>query len=125
MEIKEYNNHLFVEVPEDAKDISIERITTGLMDMTFLCLSRKTQIPNGQYSIVGLAKNLTEEQWEGIVEEWIVYSQGNVPDYFYRNYLKEEIVPSNYSLYTKRESGLSLLKSLGLNGNVLILKKQL
>ena len=116
----EHGNFLLVVVPEGTKEFGIAEDSLG----TFLWTDVEVKggkfnsiLPTGNYSLVGMAKDLTEEQWENIVGLAV----------YMRNY--EELVKEgwwNYNeghpLATATESGLSLLKHHGLKlENTLIL----
>lgn len=68
---------------------------------------------SGSWSIIGLGKDLSEEQWKEIVERSLVMSIK------YKDY---ECVKSSF--HTATQSGLSWLKSLNADENYLILKQQ-
>lgn len=77
-------------------------------------------LPLGSWELIGLAKDLTEDQWKGVVEvlNTFVGDNGQRIDVFvdYDN---------NFECDTAAESGLSLLKSKSLNpGTTLILKRK-
>lgn len=83
-------------------------------------------LPPGQWQILGLGNQLTEEQWKGIVgisHENVKIDWDVVEEWVYGNIYKDyELKDSLY--YTATESGLSLLTSKGLKPqNTLILKK--
>lgn len=86
-------------------------------------------LPPGQWQIVGLGNQLTEEQWKGIVE-W--YEDSNDSSYdpqynetTYFNVFKDYVTGDEGEVDTATESGLSLLTSKGLKPeNTLILKKE-
>jgi hypothetical protein len=73
------------------------------------------ELPPGNWQLIGKGDALTEEQWKGIVETEYIEDIGHFPiDY--------ETEESDCSSYT--ESGLSLLRSHGMNENTIILKEK-
>lgn len=86
-------------------------------------------LPDRKLSIVGLSRDLTEEQWDPIVES---YSRNVGWDFerkistgimkLYRNYMVEKPTPVSMLCNTAKESGYSRLRSWGLDGNILIIQ---
>lgn len=107
---------LLVEVPEDS--LTVDWNITGKW-IYLSPLSFRIEIPPGQYSIVGIAKDLTEEQWKGIVEQ---YGDG------YEHYMSDDQYEKSDRidlLATATLSGLSLLSSNGFEKDTcLILRKE-
>lgn len=76
-------------------------------------------IPDG-WSIIGLAKEISEEEWREIVER----ANPGYIDYTPIRKEKDMIERVVYGWLTAKGSGLSLLASLSLKQNCLILKKK-
>ena len=77
-----------------------------------------------EYSIIGFVKDLTEGQWEEVVEEFVDYKNGTLDVQFfgYKNYQNREFEQS-WDFKTATESGKSLIESLNLdNGNWLLIR---
>ncbi len=115
-----------VKVPEDASDFKLHYSTHWTNDdVQKLVFSSEIQdplkcggdmihLPPGQWQILSRASELTEEQWKGIVG-WFELA-GKVG---YRDYSHDD---PRFPFANATESGLSLLKSKGLNPDeVLIL----
>lgn len=114
---KEYKQYLFVEVPESSYThviISGQRLGYVWMDT-----SHEIELPPGSYSIVGLANELTEEQWEPIVGK--PHSYVHKRKRYYNHF---DFVAGIFDAKTYTESGYSLLSHLGLGKQVLIIKKE-
>ncbi len=72
-------------------------------------------LPLAEWQLIGKGGEISEEQWKGIVETEYIEDIGHFPiDY--------ETEESDCSSYT--ESGLSLLRSHGMNENTIILKEK-
>lgn len=77
------------------------------------------ELPPGSWSILGKGNELTEEQWNGIVEQIVVMSGDDLIDGF------KDYCDPVHGYVSPIPSGLSLLKSKGLNPETtLILQKQ-
>lgn len=131
-----FNNgqeYLMVEVPEGAyrfysnkgvieKRVGID-VSERMPDNSLRIYGHGILIPEGQYSFVGLASFLTEEQ----AGEVVALAKG----YGYRNYECEDYnggsspfdVWAAYHLNTALESLRSLLSSHGMQGETLFLKR--
>lgn len=68
-------------VPIDAKNVSVIFVGTGYKldweiikgkELSFDCI----MLPSGQWELFGVAKDLSEEQWKGLVETKVVKSWG-------------------------------------------------
>ena len=68
-------------------------------------------LSQGQWSIVGLAKDLTEEQWKGILPQVRGGFAGHIAGY--KDYNDNGLSMDKAPLKTATESGLSLLASNG------------
>lgn len=74
-------------------------------------------LPSGQWSLLGRPKEITEEQWKGIVD---TYPDDGCGGFAYMDYTS-----CVNGFETAKESGLDLLKSKGLNPeSIIILIKQ-
>lgn len=114
-----------VEVPEDADNFDYFEEKN---DLWFELLDKNCtpiasdfiSLQEGRYSILGRPEDLTEEQWKGIVERLNTFVGDNSQHIdVYVDYYKD------YECQTATESGLSLLKSKGLNPvEIIILIKQ-
>jgi hypothetical protein len=64
-------------------------------------------------SIIGFVKDLAEEQWEEVVDEFVDYENGTLDVQFfgYNNYQNKEF-EQNWDFKTATESGKSLTESL-------------
>lgn len=125
-----------VTVPEDAKDPwMLERpdpqLAYYLPNKSFgeegNMWSESIKLPPGNWKILGKGSDLSEEQWKGIVEAF-THKMGYFGDsnkaekiVLYMNYMIERPVPVTFLYCDAKDSGLSLLKSKGLNPDVLIL----
>lgn len=79
------------------------------------------RLPEGTWQIIGKGDELTEEQWNGIVDDY--WQPGEFIGWTKRDYTCPD--PNVSSFDTAIESGHSLLKSLSLEpGKTLILKKE-
>lgn len=115
---KEYKQYLFVEVKIGAMNFGAfenNQFDYSYRDKQgYLHYTSTGILPPGSYSIVGLANELTEEQWSEVVEAdgspWPGYK-----DYSY---------PNDVAFSSARQSGYSLLSHLGLSKNPLIIKKE-
>lgn len=121
--IKLPNDHFAVQVPEGKE---CQMTTAGLMvftDSKPIATARRIPIPPGSYTIVGMIDKITEEQ----AGEIVGYCKG----YGFRDYEAEGYnggsspfdVWSAYHFNTALESFRSLLTSLSLDKNVLIIKQ--
>jgi hypothetical protein len=112
------NNHIGVQVPEGSDKFVL--VASTFYSPSFLYLQgfdKTIDLPPGKYSIVGLAIDLTEEDWYNIVEKG---DSQHVDLFTHYN-----SVPEMW-LFTATESGYSLLESKGLKKETtLILKQQL
>ncbi len=114
--------YLLVTVPEDALDIEVipDKVDASWPDyLKFVSLKEDMcahwRLPPGRWQLIGKGGELSEEQWKGIVETEYIEDIGHFPiDY--------ETEESDCSSYT--ESGLSLLRSHGMNENTIILKEK-
>lgn len=100
---KQYNGYLFVECPEGAKSIEIWNNQLSI-DMEI----QATYLPPGSYTLIGRASQLTEEEWGNICE-------GSNENFGYKDYSGNQA-----SHFYSTESGLSLIKHLGLKDPVII-----
>lgn len=123
--MKEINGYLLCEVPENDEALYYWIGTDKKLYVSYGQIDDSVDdviLPKGNYSIIGLGKDLTEEQWKGIVD-FIVESDGAPTPYtefyeYYKNYC------GNGKYIIATESGHSLLKANNLNPNTtLILKK--
>lgn len=130
-EIKEHNGFLFLAVPEDATPrirrnwVVYKYWNSELRKST----PRKSKLPIGKsYQIVGLSRDLTEAQKGEIVEKEELFINGKSEGIHYKDYrlskYEEDDVCEWFSgkFNPAGNSFASLLKSLGLDGNVLIVK---
>lgn len=114
-------DYLFCDVPKDVIDIELHNDEDGGCYFTYHTgmgtdnydILRET-LPEGNYSIVGMPLQLTEEQWKGIVETFwnpILLEHGKFIDYSHKT---TKIYTRFDPLFDKAtESGLSLIKSIG------------
>jgi hypothetical protein len=112
--------YLLLPVPEESFNHNVDSCdgkqcliydVGGFLDM----ILKGIDIPPGNWQLIGKGDALTEEQWKGIVETEYIEDIGHFPiDY--------ETEESDCSSYT--ESGLSLLRSHGMNENTIILKEK-
>lgn len=106
---------VFVEVPVNAKQLKVATDNEGFTRLWFgLPIIRgfsQVELPEGHaYTLIGKADSLTEDQWKQIVGVWSsgIYNYENPP-------VKVE---------TAKESGLSLLKSQGMEPDTCVILKQ-
>lgn len=121
-----HGGFLLVEVEPDAELIHIYK-EDGENELTYWYHDGKLWfdgliLPKGNYQIVGLAKDLTEEQWEEIVErDGFYYIERDVVKSCWKDYRTND---ENLVQFSATESGHSLVKSHGFqNNNCLILKR--
>lgn len=101
------------------------------------CGSLELDLPEGEWSKLGIPEDIEEEQWKGIVDykEGLPYTdfENKKGTPYYSDYEKPLFLPPNWNdpvghelkLNTATESGFSLLKSKGLQDkSVIILIKQ-
>lgn len=118
--MKEINGYLLVSLPDNFRTygLGIAAMNRGLnyiaYDTPNSFVDERIVLPKGNYSIIGLAKDLTEEQWKGIVESKKTFG-----------YRKHDAVNGEYQ-WTARalQSGHSLLKANNLNPNTTLILKQ-
>jgi len=127
-EIKLQNKtYLFVEVPKDAYDFKKINQHFEKFNHTELAFT----IPNSNdfqfkqfdfdFKIISTLSNISEEDAIKLVEK-VIWMNKNRKDIKYHSYLDDEyMLGINYS--TAKESLQSLITSLGLSGEVLILQK--
>lgn len=113
----EHSGFLLVEVPEKSYGHRLYELNDGWnIECWYNGYLKYIQIDGGNYQIIGLAKDLSEDQWKEIAEEMYL---GERPTGKYENY--------GFGLpkfETATESGHSLLKSHSLEpSTTLILKK--
>ena len=125
--MKEYNGCLFVEVPEDG-----EKFVLALHDGLNIVFDFKEgghrgfiEIPENPYEIVGLAKDLTDEQMAEIVESWDSPTSGDDYQDYYKNY---EIETDENRMYLMDftdvdKSFASLLKSFNMQPETTLILK--
>ncbi len=108
----------FLELPEHTRkfifDIGAEH--AGHTNTYSLFLN----LPEGRYEILGPADRLLGHQWEEIVEESEFDSTFGFP--LYPNYMFPGVY--NQTFAAPRDSGLSLLESVGLKPGTFIIKKK-
>jgi hypothetical protein len=102
--------YLFVEVPETAKIYRIQKLMSSWLLMDDDRIFQPQPLGDGDFSIIGKASELTEEQWGEIVEP--VSFAGKT---YFHNYLASsrdfrDIVEAAFG--TAKESGLSLLLTI-------------
>lgn len=110
-----------VVVPEDANNFEVyDNNVIGGKCLMYLrgnpdyACEYSTNFPEGQWQILGLGNQLTEEQWEGVVDSKMEGRE-----------LWKSYETSYTAFHNATESGLSLLKSKGLKPqNTLILKRK-
>lgn len=112
------SEYIGIEVPEGASDFAISErnkiwYSTGVLVSSLKQYAFK-KIPEGKYSIIGLATDLTEEQAKPLVD-MIKDNNGNHFYDYYQDRYAFNISPL--------ESLFSRLTSLGLPKNTLIIKK--
>ncbi len=108
----------YIAVPEDASSLEIEG--NELLYMTGKDYGRtrafdRVYLPSGNWSIIATSKDITEEQAAGIVQRWAA----NVVSY--RNYMWPKEGGDFY--FNPKDSLRSLLKSKGIEGNAVLIKK--
>lgn len=112
-QIVQHGNFLLIDVPEDAKSFLIKDhllFYEHSFDKVGLGEDEIINLKTEKYSLVGIASSLTEEQWKGIVEEYI-YS-GKISFYAYKDYTGK-IPECEDDILSATESGLSLLAAHG------------
>lgn len=113
----------FLELPEHTRkfifDIGAESVNY-IGDYSLLPTALLHTLPNGRYEVLGSADRLLGQQWEEIVDEPDSCSYFGIP--LYTNYL----FPGdwNHTFTNPRDSGLSLLESVGLKPDTFIIKKK-
>lgn len=123
---KEINGRmlLFVEVEKDSREHQIIFSPVRIMYWSNSGNNYLDTKPlaKGSYSIIGLASELTEWDWEGIVEG----NNGGQNDTMWYDYTQPKTCFFCFTKTTATESGLSLLSSLGLNKEttLIILKEK-
>lgn len=113
----QHNNILFHEKKENDFEHTISEQRLWWWENRLLGSIKKCiNLPPGEWEIVGLSKEMTEEKWKSLVKE--ACFAGDRPYWGYKNY--EEGMPFE----TASASGLSLMRHLGLDEkqNYLILK---
>lgn len=119
-----------VEIPEmdDIKD-SVNYFFIGLDNKVYANCGQidipLSDLPPGNYELIGISDEITEEQTGKIVAGSFVcvHEDGNHFDEYFKDYEdQQQIVKSEYSLQTAKESFQSLLISKGLKGRYAILK---
>lgn len=86
--------------------------------------SCEPMLPPGNYTIIGLAKDLDDWEWNKISPEKIIRNhQTGMTGVFFERFDKEPFDGAIQYCRTATESGLSLLRSHGLTENTLIIKK--
>lgn len=127
-------SYLMVEVPEGTEKMTLRcnnDCDNGSISFYDIWRQKETilLIPNGQWKLLGLAKNLSEEQWEKIVNSDVyVYPDevGNDWQLFFKDYTDvTQVVPSEYNLPDATTSGHSLLKSHNLKPSQTLILKQI
>lgn len=113
----------FLELPADTRkfifDIGSESVNY-IGDYSPLPSALLHTLPNGRYEVLGSADRLLGQQWEEIVDKPDTCSYFGIP--LYTNYL----FPGewNQTFTNPRDSGLSLLKSVGFKPGTFIIKKK-
>lgn len=107
--------YLFVEVPEGATSFyvcehGIEYTIQGVMTFMPLCIT----IPQGDWKIFGVVKDLMEEQWSSILPK--IETQGNLVGKTVYHHLDNRFKKQGH-FYTSSalEAGHSLIRSKGLH----------
>jgi hypothetical protein len=104
-----------VSVPKDAKDITPVKKFGSDTKIYYTNHNRNRKLlvtMSGEYSIIGVSDELTEEQYGEIVDSF-----GGLSDLWFKNYVK-----NNWTKTTALESFHSLLRSKGLE-RVVVIKK--
>lgn len=129
---------IVVEVPEGTKNYHVwagdkpqlgyEYITKNLIEKEFGDSTKYISLPPGSYSILGRPEEITEVQWRGIVERDNRKTSNGLIEMEVSGFKDYERFGGS-SLFqvksTATESGLSLLKSKGLQDkSIIILIKQ-
>lgn len=119
-------NSIGVQVPEGAEDIRVR--PTNCLNYQVGVVIECPDLPEGNWKILGLGKDLSEEQCKSIVEEIVDNKfQVKYPDYYQKEPTKYkwEKELKKMGFINALASFESLLKSKGLQGeNTLILIKQ-
>lgn len=121
---------MITQLTENSIGVQVPEGSHGFMFSTeqlWLCAKPKQtwrrffcELPEGNWKILGLGKDLTEDQWKEVVEQQSG-GLGRFKDYELTGSLADH---GTYILYSALKSGLSLLRSKGLQGeNTLILIK--
>lgn len=103
-------DYLFCDVPKDAHGFEMDGHTLFYKAEFFglSSIGHAKELPEGNYSIVGKANELTNKQWEDIVELRSIKGFGNG----FRDYVA--FAQGDTVLHGKAtKSGLSLIKSIG------------
>ncbi len=117
------------EIPKDAGGVEIpDFLMDGCQFITY-CVKfgdeieeRDLCLPPGSYELVGKGDKIDEETWKGMVKGYI-YS-GKISFQAYYDYSEREPISMDDIFSTAVESGISWIKSHGMEpGNVVILKK--
>lgn len=97
-------------LPDDTKGVCIY---DGDLNWQSEKGSRIEEIPNGNWQLLGKLPEITEEQWDEIVEGWNTPTGGDDYQETYQNYYikSDEDYRDNYHFYTATESGLSLIEA--------------
>ncbi len=110
---------LFVDVPEDASDLVLPKI--GIADLYFYTENKENDdryisvpIPQSNYEVLGLAKDVSEEVARGIVDN--AYYDGIYPDH---NFKTNRLKAINF-FNNAKQSLQSLVQSLELNNPVIL-----
>lgn len=120
----QHKDYLLVTVPEGTHDVFIDE---GDPNLVFFCdvfgeyFGDSVSLPPGSWQLIGLASEITEEQWREIVD-WYGVGDGSVDeagvgDIFW---CYDE---SDFCFDTAIKSGKSLLKYHNLNGNQTVILK--
>lgn len=105
--------YCLVKVRENATNIKLSRPTGMYLGYDYGKNIGSVEMPAGNWSIIGLGKDLTNDQWMEIIEKEVYPLVVG-----YKDYNDEDGL-----LSFPFESGLSWLKALGADENYLILKE--
>lgn len=114
------SEYIGIEVPEGASDFAISErnkiwYSTGVLVSSLKQYAFK-KIPEGKYSIIGLATDLTEDQAQQLVDQPEIHPMTDYKDF-------TDYVVSYGNPCSAKKSLFSRLTSLGLPKNTLIIKK--
>lgn len=124
------DNCIGVGVPLDATDFQTH-VLGGIQKLVFSsqiqdplkCGGDMLRLPDGSWELIGLAKDLTEDQWREVVE-LMKYKEIDKLYYSFSYKIYGKVKPGGaYGTQKSIESGLSLLKSKSINPDTTVILK--